>query len=148
MIESLTLFIYKKHAEIGEFILSLFMMSWGLWLLNPMWDTFSLPSFASFLLIANETTWGLTALTIGGLTFIFAGLRWYWARRTMIFLNIVWWTFVAMMFLIAVPENTAVPVYMMLAVLSFWRYIKLVLIMQMEKRFYEKPENEKRLVPR
>lgn len=148
MIEVLTMFVIKKQAEIGEFILSLFMILWGLWLLNPAWDTFSLPSFEAFLTVAPEMVWGLIAMSIGVLTLLSAGIKYYPARRVMIFLNMMWWAFVAVMFLMCVPENTAVPIYMMLSILSFWRYIKLVLIVELEKQFFIKPENERREAPR
>jgi len=148
VIEQVTLFVIKKQAEIGEFLLSFFMIVWGLWLLNPFWETFSLPSFAAFLMIADESVWGIVALLIGIGTLVSAGVKVYLARRIMIFLNIFWWTFVSTMFLIAVPENTAAPIYMMLAILSFWRYIKLILIVEMERKFFEKPENNRRLVER
>lgn len=135
MLDAATLFIIKKHSEIGEFILGLFAASWGFWLLLPFWDTFSLPVFAAFLSVAPECVWGLWALFLGLTTIIAAGTGAYFLRKLMVFFHIAFWVFVAVMFAFVAPENTATPIYTMLAVYAFWRYIKLIICMNLEKRF-------------
>lgn len=135
MIEHLTLFAIQKQAEIGEFILGMFAVTWGIWLLLPMWDTFSYPSFASFLYVAPEHIWGLFALFLGLITILFASTKLFFVRKLMSLLHIAWWAFVSSMFVFAAPGNTAVPVYMMLSVYSFWRYVKLMICIELEDRF-------------
>lgn len=134
MLDAATLFVITKHSEIGEFILGLFAAFWGLWLLFPFWETFSLPVFSAFLACAPEWVWGLVSLLLGLFTIIAAGTRCYILRKIMVFLHIAFWVFVAIMFAFASPENTAVPIYTMLAVYSFWRYVKLILLTTLETR--------------
>jgi hypothetical protein len=140
MLETATLFIISKHSEIGEFILGLFAASWGFWLLLPMWETFSLPVFDAFLMVASETTWGLFSLLLGILTIAAASTEIIPLRKVMVFIHIAFWIFVAVMFAFTAPENTATPVYTMIAVYAFWRYIKLIICIGLEKRLVLKDE--------
>lgn len=138
MIDTFTMFLIKKHADIGEIILGLFATSWGFWLLLPFWDTFSLPVFAAFLWVAPESIWGIGAFLLGILTIVFANTDLLDLRKVLIFFNIFFWVFVAVMLSFASPENTAVPIYTMLSVYAFWRYVKLIVLDKIEKRFVSK----------
>lgn len=126
MIDSLLRLVLTKQAEVSEMLVSAVMFFWGVWLLNPYWDTFSLAVFAGFPQFGSEELWGGLYAFVGLLGIICAATRKIRVRKAVILLQIAMWAFVATAFVTARPETTAVPVYVMMSVISFWLYIKLV----------------------
>jgi len=135
MVDRLAIFLAKSHTEVGEYILGLFSLLWGIWLLLPVWNTFSINMFSAFLHVAPEEIWGLAAVSLGVITIFSAAIKDLPMRKTSTFINIIFWLFISFMFLLATPKTTAIPIYAMLALQSFWRYVKLTFYMNLEKRF-------------
>lgn len=134
MIDSLLRLVMRKQAEVSELLVSGIMFFWGVWLMNPFWDTFSLTVFEGFSRFGPEEIWGAVYGMVGLIGMVSAMTSKYKLRKAVIFLQIMLWAFVATAFVISTPETTAVPVYIMLSVVCFWLYIKLV--------FFELAHNE------
>jgi hypothetical protein len=133
LLKSLTIFLIKKNAEVGELILGIFGVTWGVWLLLPFFDAFSLSSFAGFATVADADSWGLVVLSVGLITFISANTNLTVLRRFSLLLNIFMWAFIALVFSWEIPSNPVVTTYLSLALYSFWQYIKIMLFIDMEK---------------
>jgi len=133
MIEALTLFIMKKYFQVGEMILGFFGIAWGSWVLLPFFNTFEAEIYSSFYLVAEPHIWGISILTIGIATFFAANTKIYFLRKSVVFTNMVMWGFMSLMFSLSSLSSTAVPMYLVLGLYSFWQYIKLVVFVGIEK---------------
>lgn len=85
---------------------------WGLWLVNPYWDTFATTSlYVPMQHIAPEIVWGSIAIIAGGLVLVMLlqghQLRLMLAMGILSFV----WTFIAATFITANIASTATPMY-------------------------------------
>lgn len=126
MLDSLLRLALKKQAQVSEMLVSGVMFFWGMWLLNPYWETFALSVFAGFPQFGSEEIWGAVYGVVGLLGILASMTKVYKLRKTVVFIQIMMWAFVATAFLMSTPETTAVPVYFMLSIICFWLYIKLL----------------------
>lgn len=120
-------FLLRKQGEVGEFLLGFVGVLWGLWVANPYAATFVLPSYAAFLSSGiPEWIWGLGYVVLGLATIIAALSKIHNLRLATIFMNILAWMFIAVMFIMAAPANTAFPIYITLSIFAIWLHIRLV----------------------
>lgn len=126
MIEEVLKFSIQKQTAVAEFLMGATAFLWGIWLVNPLWDTFALPSFAGFASFGSEMLWGCIYATIGLLVILSSMTKYLRVRQFLAFVQMLMWVFASVGFALVVPENTAVPVYFMLSVISFWLYIRLM----------------------
>ena len=54
------------HTRQLEFVPAVFLILWGAWVINPMWDTFGVSgSYALMAKLAPEWVWGAISLFVG-----------------------------------------------------------------------------------
>lgn len=111
--------------EPAEFLVGAACLGWGVWLLNPLWDTFGgSPTFAAMAQAAPEWAWGVFMALLGGMAL--AGMLWdrMALRRAASFGLAMAWAFVAATFWQSnLPSTGSVtyPLLALAAVWSFWR---------------------------
>lgn len=119
--------IKETNPQIIELFNGILEVLWGLWLINPYWNTFAQShSWSTLKNIANEYTWGCIILIIG-LSHILAlfGDKYYIIRRVALLSSIVFWTNILMMFSLSNVATTAIPAYFMLLMSYIWAYYKI-----------------------
>lgn len=122
-----TLF-FDYDFEFSEFFVGLFTLLWGLWLLNPLLDTFtSSPSFRAMLELGPEWVWGLVTATIGGLQLAALIADRPQARKHLAMLLVLLWMFVSGTFAYANVATTAAIAYPMIAFCAAWVRVRLAL---------------------
>ena len=126
------LFLFYRQYEVGELLLGLLGVIWGLWILNPFIDPFELEFYNSFLCLAPGWVWGLGVFLIGLFTIIAAVCKHkYYFRATALLINIFLWSFIASRFLVAVYASTGFPVYFIVALTAVWLYLRLTIFNNM-----------------
>lgn len=114
-----------------EWLFSCMMISWGLWLLVPGWQTFANPQYRALALIAGEPTWGIWSVMVGvvraGALYINGS---HWRTPLIRFicssLGLIWWLTLIYLFLLSPQENPAAgfswyPVFVVFEGISCWR---------------------------
>lgn len=117
-----------------ELLISLMTIGWGVWVINPYWNTFANPAYASMQQLANfvlqgsighEILWGSVFCFVGVMQFLslLADNRQY--RTIAIILSGWLWTFVTLTFVTSNIAVTAVPSYAIIALATLWTHIRL-----------------------
>ena len=124
MLDNLTDFVFKKQVEVSEFLLGLFSLFWGIWVLNPAWGEFAMQS-SPFL---TDSILGIIYLTIGLSTVLLSTTKWYRIRRLNAFVFVVAWVFLCVHLAVIGIADHPVPVYLVVTIAGFWSYIKLLFL--------------------
>lgn len=119
MFDNLSGFVFRKQVETSEFILGLFAFFWGIW---ATWNNFPSVSVVPDYLI------GVTYTIVGLLTMIYSTTRKYQLRKSAAVVNMVLWVSMTIFIVFPPTLNQPVPLYLMLAVVAFWNYIRLVFL--------------------
>jgi hypothetical protein len=114
-----------------EYLFAGMMGAWGLWLLNPAWDTFGNPQYAMLAAVASEQSWGVFSLCIAIVRMgaLFVNGRYC---RTPLFrfacsmLGVIWWMVLIWLFLLAPQPNPPAgfafyPLFVIFEGVSCWR---------------------------
>lgn len=111
--------------EPAEFLVGAACLGWGIWLLNPWWDTFGgSPTFAAMAQAAPEWLWGVAMALLGAAALI--GMvrdRMAWRRAAQLGLAMVWAFIAASFWQSNLPSTGSVtyPLLALVAAWSFWR---------------------------
>lgn len=106
-----------RIARYSEFhLLEMFMglgaIGWGIWLLNPAWQSFgSTPTFRAMASRAPEEVWGLLMLLVGCGQIVAAAAEAHTARRTLAQVAAWFWLFVSIQIGIANIASTGAVIY-------------------------------------
>lgn len=138
MLDEIIQFSVQRQNVVAEFLMGTTAFLWGIWLINPFWDTFDLPSFAGFASLGSELLWGTIYAVIGLIVVIASMTPYQKVRQFMAFVQMIIWVFAATGFALDVPQNTAVPVYIMLSIISFWLYIRLMFLEPPKRRRFRR----------
>lgn len=110
-----------------EFISALAVFFWGIWILNPFLDTFTLgPMYKYFTSTASEELWGGIVALIGltQLTFIFTSRM--KIRVVMSFINMLVLITLGVFYAVGNIASAFVPVFLVLALCSWFAFIEVV----------------------
>lgn len=125
-------FLFYRQYEVDEFLLGLLGIFWGLWVSNPLVDSFSSPLYAAFSNLFPEYVWGIGVAALGLLTIIAAVCKHKIKfRGSMLLINIIVWTFITTKFAISAIVSTAVPIYTMVVLTVIWMYLKVTIFPKM-----------------
>lgn len=116
------LLVYKDF-EFAELFTGLAGLLWGLWLLNPAWNSFaSTTSFRAMAQLANENVWG-GGMALIGLIQLWSLIRdqFFWRRRASALLCMLW-AFIAVMLVRANPAGTGTVIYPLLSLSAAWAH--------------------------
>jgi hypothetical protein len=96
--------------RLAEWLFSLMMMAWGVWLLVPQWSTFVWPQYSALSAIAPEPVWGVWSVTIGAVRATGLYINGSWGRTPLIrlagsSLGMIWWLVLIFLFLLAPQRN-------------------------------------------
>lgn len=113
------------HTELVEFNLGTLSIIFGLWILNPWFDTFTLPSFIAFIRFAPEWVWGTTSVVLGLYTHFALSTQEFILRRAAMFLNMVLWGAISYNFFASTPMSTGAGIYLVFSLMSLWIFVRL-----------------------
>jgi hypothetical protein len=107
------------------------MGAWGLWLLNPSWDTFANPTYAMLAAIAPEQIWGvfsicIAVIRVGALIINGRYCRTPLFRFACSMLGVIWWLVLIWLFYLVPQANPAAgyafyPIFVTFELISCWR---------------------------
>lgn len=111
----------QTDPDFTELLSGVIGFFWGLWLLNPLWETFaSGRGFAAMAAIAPEEYWG-AAILAGGMFQIYAVLREELGMRFFAAMGAVaTWALVASMIAVSNFAGTGIVVYSMICISQLW----------------------------
>lgn len=125
-------FLFYRQYEIGDILLGILGILWGLWVANPLMDTLALESYAGFISVVPEWVWGIGMLVLGIFTLTAAVCKHrYYFRAITLLLNVLIWSFISFQFLMGAPANTGFVVYLVVALDSVWAYLRLTIFTKM-----------------
>jgi hypothetical protein len=127
MINNLAEFVFKKQVEVSEFLLGLFAIFWGVWAVYPDWGI-QIIRATELSTLTPEWFIGTVFVSLGIVLVIFSATKYYVIRKFVALAHILAWMFVAVNFTVAGLSHHPVSLYMILGVVSFWTYIRLVFI--------------------
>lgn len=127
------------EIEMVEIMSGVAAVSWGLWLFNPVVDSFtSTPTFNTMAMLAPEMVWG-TAMMIVGFFQIESVISHNLARRKVTSMALsVMWIFITALFAIANIASTAVVIYATFAGFTIWSYLRLSQRVEIKSKFSHK----------
>ncbi len=132
MIHKVGFFLFYRQYEIGDILLGIMGLLWGLWVLNPFMTTFELASYLAFNQVLPEWLWGLAVATLGLVTIIAAVCKTeYVFRATTLLMNVFIWFFIATQFFLSEPSNTGVVVYFVTSLGAIWLYLRFTIFEKM-----------------
>jgi len=121
-------FVRRNRSSMGETIIGVFNIVWGLWLLNPYWDTFQYPHYSVLSLVTSEYMWGFLVLVLGFFTVLFSVKHMFRPRKVLMLINMVLWGFVSMSTALSLIDVVDMVSYGAISFLSFWHYMRLFIL--------------------
>jgi len=116
--------LIADHA-MPEALLGVGGMLWGVWLLNPHWNTFSAAGFHALAEVAPEWAWGGLFLSVGWIQITGIACDWRTLRLAAAFAGAFVWIAVALGFLTSNVASLGGPTYTLLAMLSGWVFLRI-----------------------
>ena len=118
--------LWSKDVEASELVVMLCTLGWGVWLVNPSWDSFSsTPTFRSMQAIAPEWVWGTPMLVLSLVHLVGLLADHSRIRKACTFANTLLWVFLSAMVWQGNLASTASVVYPVLALASLWAWLRL-----------------------
>lgn len=139
MIKKILTVLTTYEIELVEFMSGFAALMWGLWLLNPALQTFSMSaSFSSMAMLASENVWGFGMIMIGAAQ-IEAIISYDLDRRkhSSLILSTLW-IFITAMLAHANVASTGVAIYGTFAAFTTWSYLRLSQRVEIISKFSEK----------
>ena len=125
--------------ELVEIMSGVASLSWGLWLLNPIFNTFvSAPTFNTMSSIAPEWLWGFAMFVIGIIqieSVLSHSLR---RRKLSSIILATMWIFITSVFAHANISSTGVVIYGTFAIFTVWSYLRLSQRVEIKSRYKNK----------
>lgn len=111
----------NSDPDFAELLSGLLGFFWGLWLLNPAWDSFSSTvSFAAMAAIAPEEYWG-AAIMVGGMFQMYVVLQGDFVPRMAAALGAIGtWALIASMIAVSNFAATGTVVYSGITLIQVW----------------------------
>lgn len=95
-----------------EMVLAVSALAWGLWVLNPLQDTFtSTPSFQALAQFGPEWAWGMTVALLGAWQLLAALYGSPAVRQVAAWGMLLMWLFLAMLFAVGNVRGTGLPLF-------------------------------------
>jgi len=118
--------LWRRDFDSAEFLTASIAVVWGLWLLNPLWTTYTVsPSYAALALLVPEEVLG-TGMVIVAISqiiaLIFDARAW---RRVTALAMAGAWTFAGISFLWSNVPDSSGPTYVLLALAETWAFLRL-----------------------
>lgn len=93
-----------------EYLFASMMITWGLWLIAPWWDTFGNPAYAALAALAPERLWGVFSVSIGVTRIAALVINGHWCRTPLLrfgcsTLGVVWWIVLIWLFTLTPQPN-------------------------------------------
>ena len=122
-----TITLLKASDPTGVvFLLGYVAIAWGVGLLNPLTNTFTITSFAFLSGIAPENFWGILALGWGLLQTTLSANGDLNIRGWLGLSNTFWWTFIALGMALSNSGTVASYIYLVFAIAGIWAYVNVV----------------------
>lgn len=122
--------------ELVEVMSGFAALTWGLWLLNPIADTFvSSRTFSTMALIAPEELWGIAMVIVGFLQVYSVVVHKLNLRKQSSIVLSIMWLFITAVFAHANHVNTAVAIYGVFTAFTTWSYLRLSQRVEIKSKF-------------
>jgi hypothetical protein len=126
LVHRLTDILFRRDFEFAELHSALAMLGWGLWVLNPFWDTFgSSISFRVMAAVAAEVAWGCGMTGLGIAQLVVLLMRSRTGRRVAAGIASITWLCISILLMLGNITSTASVIYPLLACSAGWSYLRL-----------------------
>jgi len=118
--------LWRRDFDSAEFVMGIIAMIWGLWLLNPAWDSYvSTPSYAPLETLAPEWIVGVGMFMVGAAQIVALLLEARSWRRATALMMVSAWVFIGVTFGYANIASTEGPVCLTYALAEIWAFLRL-----------------------
>lgn len=124
------------EVEMVEIMSGVASFLWGIWLLNPVFDSFySTPTFDTMAQIAPEWVWGAVMCIIGFAQIESTVLHRLNARKVTSITLATMWIFITTLFAYSNIASTATVIYATFAGFTIWSYLRLSQRVEIKSKF-------------
>lgn len=114
------------EIELVEIMSGIAAFSWGLWLINPAFNSFaSTKTFDTMAMLAPEWMWGIAMMLIGFFQVESVLSHRLSRRKTTSIILSTMWIFITALFAYANVASTATVIYGTFAFFTIWSYLRL-----------------------